>query len=100
MAEDQRRGRRGGVDTSVRTSAVWDSVRDLVTRRSGELGRPLRVVDLGGGTGGLAVPLTFQTGASPSDASYIFRAADVPGGAKAVSDKFVGDDVAGFTSGG
>ena len=29
----------------------------LVTRRSGELGRPLRVVDLGGGTGGLAVPL-------------------------------------------
>ena len=57
MAEDQRRGRRGGVDTSVRTSAVWDSVRDLVTRRSGELGRPLRVVDLGGGTGGLAVPI-------------------------------------------
>ena len=57
MAEDQRRGRRGGVDSSVRTSAVWDSVRDLVTRRSGELGRPLRVVDLGGGTGGLAVPI-------------------------------------------
>ena len=28
MAEDQRRGRRGGVDTSVRTSAVWDSVHD------------------------------------------------------------------------
>ena len=51
-------------------------------------------------TGGLAVPLAFETGASPSDASYIFRAADVPGGAKAVSDKFVGDDVAGFTSGG
>jgi len=57
VAEEQRRGRRGGVDTSVRTSAVWDSVRDLVTRRSGELGRPLRVVDLGGGTGGLAVPI-------------------------------------------
>ncbi len=50
-------------------------------------------------TGGLAVPLTFKTGTSPSDASYIFRAADVPGGAKAVSDKFVGDDVAGFLGG-
>ena len=57
MAEDQRRGRRGGVDTSVRTSAVWDSVHGVLTRRSGELGRPLRVVDLGGGTGGLAVPI-------------------------------------------
>jgi hypothetical protein len=51
-------------------------------------------------TGGLAVPLTFETGASPSDASYIFRAADVPGGATAVSDKYVGDDVAGFVNGG
>ncbi|WP_148615033.1 ABC transporter substrate-binding protein [Nocardioides rubriscoriae] len=47
-------------------------------------------------TGGLAVPLTFEVGKSPSDASYIFRAADVPGGAKSVSDQFVGDDVAGF----
>jgi ABC-type branched-subunit amino acid transport system substrate-binding protein len=51
-------------------------------------------------TGGLAVPLTFETGASPSDASYIFRAADVPGGATAVSDKYVGDDVAGVVNGG
>jgi ABC-type branched-subunit amino acid transport system substrate-binding protein len=50
-------------------------------------------------TGGLAVPLTFKTGESPSDSSYIFRAADVPGGAKSVSDKFVGDDVASFMSG-
>ncbi len=50
-------------------------------------------------TGGLAVPLKFETGKSPSDASYIFRAADVPGGAKAVSDKYVGDDVAGFVNG-
>ncbi len=47
-------------------------------------------------TGGLAVPLTFETGSSPSDASYIFRAADVPGGAKAVSKMYVGDDVAAF----
>jgi ABC-type branched-subunit amino acid transport system substrate-binding protein len=51
-------------------------------------------------TDGMAVPLMFETGKSPSDASYIFRAADVPGGAKAVSDKYVGDDVGGFTSGG
>lgn len=51
-------------------------------------------------TGGLAVPLKFQVGASPSDASYIFQAADVPGGAKAVSDKYVGDDVAAFVKGG
>ena len=51
-------------------------------------------------TGGLAVPLTFETGQSPSDASYIFRAADVPGGAQSVEDQFVGDDVAGFMSGG
>lgn len=51
-------------------------------------------------TGGLAVPLTFETGQSPSDASYIFQAADVPGGAKAISDKFVGDDVAAFVNGG
>ena len=51
-------------------------------------------------TGDLAVPLTFETGKSPSDASYIFRAADVPGGAQAVSDMFVGEDVAGFVNGG
>ncbi|WP_323793010.1 ABC transporter substrate-binding protein [Nocardioides sp.] len=50
-------------------------------------------------TGGLAVPLEFAVGASPSDASYIFRAADVPGGAKSVSDMFVSDDVAGFIAG-
>ncbi len=50
-------------------------------------------------TGGLAVPLTFEVGQSPSDASYIFRAADVPGGAQSVSDLFVGDDVAGFMEG-
>ncbi|MGZ4628513.1 methyltransferase domain-containing protein [Oryzihumus sp.] len=57
MPEDLRRSRRGGVETSVRTFAVWESVRSLVEHRTGELGRPLRVVDLGGGTGGLAVPI-------------------------------------------
>lgn len=57
MADEHRRGRRGSVETSLRTSAVWSSVLDLVTRREADLGRPLRVLDLGGGTGGLAVPL-------------------------------------------
>lgn len=57
MADEQRRGRRGGVETSLRTSAVWSSVHELVSRRESELGRPQRVLDLGGGTGGLAVPL-------------------------------------------
>lgn len=57
MADEQRRGRRGGVETALRTSAVWSSVHELVSRREHELGRPLRVLDLGGGTGGLAVPL-------------------------------------------
>ena len=52
-----RRTRRGGVETSVRTSAVWESVEALVAQREHQLGRSLRVVDLGGGTGGLAVPL-------------------------------------------
>lgn len=57
MPEDQRRRRRPGVETSVRTHAIWEIVLDAVTRREQALGRPLRVVDLGGGTGGLAVPL-------------------------------------------
>ena len=51
-------------------------------------------------TGGLSVPLKFQTGKSPSLKSYIFQAADVPGGAKSVSDLFQGDDAAGFVPAG
>lgn len=57
MADDQHRTRRGGVETSIRTAAIWRSVLSAATQRAQELGRPLRVVDLGGGTGGLAVPL-------------------------------------------
>ena len=60
MAADQTRTRRSGVDTGLRTAAVWAVVSDLVRARSAELGRPLHVVDLGGGTGGLAVPLADQ----------------------------------------
>ena len=57
MTEQQRRRPRRGVETGLRTAAVWATVSDLVTQRQQELGRPLRVLDLGGGTGGLAVPL-------------------------------------------
>ena len=42
---------------SVRHQGVWEAVADLVHQRRSDLGRPLRVLDLGGGTGGLAVPL-------------------------------------------
>ena len=52
-------------------------------------------------TGGLAVPVKFEKGKSPSLKSYIFRAAKgVPGGAKSVSDLYEGADAAGFTPGG
>jgi S-adenosylmethionine-dependent methyltransferase len=57
VAEEQWRHRRGGVETSLRTSAVWAAVRRVTETQQDDLGRPLRVVDLGGGTGGLAVPL-------------------------------------------
>ncbi len=57
MTDDRVRTRRPGVDTGLRTAAVWGAVDEVVRRRSAELGRPLHVLDLGGGTGGLAVPL-------------------------------------------
>ena len=57
MADEGRRSGRSGVETSVRTSAVWESVLAVVAEREQQLGRSLRVLDLGGGTGGLAVPL-------------------------------------------
>lgn len=57
MPEEQRRARRGSWETALRTAAVWESVLALVTDRQAELGRPLQVLDIGGGTGGLSVPL-------------------------------------------
>lgn len=57
MPEDQWRARRAGVETSIRTALVWDRVLATATAQSARLGRPLRVIDLGGGTGGVAVPL-------------------------------------------
>ena len=51
------RGVAAAPGTSRRSQGVWDAVRDLVHGQQSSLGRPLRVLDLGGGTGGLAVPL-------------------------------------------
>ena len=44
-------------ESSVRTDEVWEAVTAVLRSRSEALGRPLRVLDLGGGAGGLAVPL-------------------------------------------
>ncbi len=48
-------------------------------------------------TGDLLVPLDFsQVGESPSRQSFILQPADVPGGAKALSEAFEAEDVAGL----
>lgn len=62
MADDAHRARRrsprSDPRTALRTAVVWDTVADALTELSHHRGRPvLDVVDLGGGTGGLAVPL-------------------------------------------
>jgi S-adenosylmethionine-dependent methyltransferase len=56
VADDQGRPHRAA-STALRTSAVHRALDELTARRRDELGRPLRVLDLGGGTGGTAVPL-------------------------------------------
>ncbi len=55
MADD--RGRRPGAAGGSRTTAVQRVLDEHVAARRAVLGRPLRVLDLGGGTGGTAVPL-------------------------------------------
>lgn len=57
MADERARTRRTGAQPGLRTAAVQAAVDALAQHRSAELGRPLRVLDLGGGTGGTAVPL-------------------------------------------
>ena len=59
---DERPWRRdaSSVEGNVRTAAVWAQLHELSESRRGELARPLRVLDLGGGTGGLAVALAEQ----------------------------------------
>jgi S-adenosylmethionine-dependent methyltransferase len=53
VPDDQRPQRRGG----ARPSAVVSAVGGIADECGARLGRPLEVLDLGGGTGGVAVPL-------------------------------------------
>ena len=57
MSDERGRHRRAGAQPGLRTAAVQAALDTLAARRSADLGRPLRVLDLGGGTGGTAVPL-------------------------------------------
>lgn len=61
MPDDPLRSRRWSLRTdprsAVRTAVVWDLLDVLVVERAAALDRPLDVVDVGGGTGGFAVPL-------------------------------------------
>lgn len=45
---------RGGLTPGPRTAVIWSALRAELDRRPGE---PLSVIDVGGGTGGFAVPL-------------------------------------------
>ncbi|MDO5628882.1 MAG: methyltransferase domain-containing protein [Mobilicoccus sp.] len=55
MHDDQRSRRT--VESSIRTALVWEAVSRAANERREQLGRPLSVLDLGGGSGGFAVPL-------------------------------------------
>ena len=54
MSDERGRRRRAGALPGLRTAAVQAALDTLAARRSADLGRPLRVLDLGGGTGGQA----------------------------------------------
>ena len=60
MTDERLSHRRPGVEASVRTAAIWATVAEHASRRQAELDRPLTVLDLGGGSGGLAVPLALE----------------------------------------
>lgn len=58
MSSDQpRRLRRGDVATAPRTAAMWDVIARLLPDLGTPRGGPIDVLDVGGGTGGLAVQL-------------------------------------------
>ena len=57
MSDERGRHRRAGAQPGLRTAAVQAALDTFAHGRSADLGRPLRVLDLGGGTGGTAVPL-------------------------------------------
>ncbi|SNV23782.1 putative S-adenosyl-L-methionine-dependent methyltransferase [Dermatophilus congolensis] len=44
-------------ESPARSSAVWEAVTASLRSRAQAVGRPLRILDFGGGAGGLAVPL-------------------------------------------
>ena len=57
MAEQHSRPRRGDVAHAPRTAAVWEVVQRLATDLATGHAGDLQVLDVGGGTGGMAVPL-------------------------------------------
>lgn len=57
MPDEHSRTRRSGAATGLRTAAVWATLAELTSKQASATGRPLRVLDIGGGTGGMAVPL-------------------------------------------
>jgi S-adenosylmethionine-dependent methyltransferase len=57
VSDERGRHRRAGAQPGLRTAAVQAALDTFAHGRSVALGRPLRVLDLGGGTGGTAVPL-------------------------------------------
>lgn len=57
MTDERYAARRPGVETGVRTAAIWSLLQTHTQAAADRAGRPLRVLDLGGGSGGLAVPL-------------------------------------------
>lgn len=92
MSADQASAARRRVTGAThRDTAVWSVVHDFVTARRGELARPLRVLDLGGGTGGLAVSLAGEghhvvvIDPSPDALASLRRRADEAG----VADRIV-----------
>ncbi len=58
LTRSRRWAQRGDPRSAVRTAVIWDALDTLVAERVADCGRPaLDVVDVGGGTGGFAVPL-------------------------------------------
>ncbi|WP_279580846.1 hypothetical protein [Fodinicola feengrottensis] len=49
---------RVGAGSTVRTAVIWRGLQAEIDRRAAD--GPLRVVDVGGGSGGFAVPLACQ----------------------------------------
>ena len=81
---DPSRARRSSAASTLRTAAVWATVSEAAAGQSAALGRPLRVLDLGGGTGGLAVPLAEHG----HDVTVVDGGQALSGGVAAPTSKF------------